>query len=327
MVRLGWILAATLLVIALGLGVALWRVEKRQQTLLERIDRMLEQAKNGTFCEESFDETMLSRTETHFAEYLAGSAVSARNLKREQDQIKELISDISHQTKTPIANLLLYAQLLCEQPLPEKSAACAAALETQAEKLRFLIESLVKTSRLEVGVFALHPQKTAVQPLLAKAAAEIAPKAAQKGIAVTVLPGDETVTACFDEKWTEEALYNLVDNAVKYTPACGKICLSATAYELFVRLDVADTGIGIEENEQAKVFTRFYRSPAVAGQEGVGLGLYLARQIVSRQGGYCRVRSAPGAGSTFSLFLRRDTLPESSGPAKSAESADTIFQH
>lgn len=98
---------------------------------------------------------------------------------------------------------------------------------------------------------------------------------------------------------------NLLDNGVKYTPAGGRITVSVTLYELFCRIDVTDTGPGLAEEEQAKVFQRFYRSPAVQDQAGVGIGLYLVRQIAAGQGGYVRVDSAPGAGSIFSLFLPR----------------------
>ena len=130
------------------------------------------------------------------------------------------------------------------------------------------------------------------------------PRAAAQGPALAAEPTD--LTARFDLKWTVEALYNLVDNAVKYTPAGGSVTLRAREYELFCRIDVTDTGPGIPEAEQAKIFQRFYRSPAVSGEEGVGIGLYLARQIAAGQGGYLKVTSRPGEGSTFSLFLRRE---------------------
>ena len=237
------------------------------------------------------------------AHYLSSSAVSARNLAAEKDAIKTLIGDISHQTKTPIANLLLYAQLLAEQDLPPESRAYVSALEGQAEKLRFLIDALVKTSRLESGVLAMTPKRHGLQQMLEDAAAQAAPRAEAKGIALTVEPTD--LSARFDPKWTTEALYNLVDNAVKYTPTGGSVTLRAVGYELFCRIDVTDTGPGIPEAEQAKIFQRFYRSPSVSGEEGVGIGLYLARQIAAGQGGYLKVTSRPGEGSTFSLFLPR----------------------
>ena len=283
-------------------GFAVW-TRLRTRRMLDTLGKMLDDAIRGEFRESLYDESRLSALETRMAHYLSSNTVSARNLAAEKDAIKTLIGDISHQTKTPIANLLLYAQLLAEQDLPPESRASVSALEGQAEKLRFLIDALVKTSRLESGVLAMTPKRHGLQQLLEDAAAQAAPRAETRGIALTVEPTD--LSARFDPKWTTEALYNLVDNAVKYTPTGGSVTLRAVGYELFCRIDVTDTGPGIPEAEQAKIFQRFYRSPAVSGEEGVGIGLYLARQIAAGQGGYLKVTSRPGEGSTFSLFLPR----------------------
>ena len=132
-----------------------------------------------------------------------------------------------------------------------------SALEGQAEKLQTLIEALVKTSRLEAGVISLHPVLGQIQPMLQSAVSQLLPKAEAKDIKLVVEPGD--VDAVFDPKWTEEAMFNLLDNAVKYTPAGGQITVSTVAYPLFARINVRDTGPGIPEDEQAKVFQRFYR--------------------------------------------------------------------
>ena len=297
------LLALAVLALLAAVGVALW-THLRTRRMLDTLDRMLDDAIRGEFRESLYDESRLSALETRMAHYLSASTVSAKNLAEEKDKIKTLIGDISHQTKTPIANLLLYAQLLGEKDLPPESRAYVSALEGQAEKLRFLIDALVKTSRLETGILAMAPAANPLQSLLDGAVAQAAPKAEAKGILLTVEPA--ALTARFDPKWTTEALYNLVDNAVKYTPAGGSVTLRAREYELFCRIDVTDTGPGIPEAEQAKIFQRFYRSPAVSGEEGVGIGLYLARQIAAGQGGYLKVTSRPGEGSTFSLFLRRE---------------------
>ena len=294
--------ALAVLALLAAVIIALW-THLRARRMLDTLDRMLDAATRGDFRESLYDESRLSALETRMAHYLSSSAVSARNLAAEKDIIKTLIGDISHQTKTPIANLLLYAQLLLEQDLPPESRACVSALERQAEKLQFLIDALVKTSRLETGVLAMAPKSHPIQRLLDGAASQAAPKAEARGIALTVEPAD--LTARFDPKWTSEALYNLVDNAVKYTPAGGSVTLRAIGYELFCRVDVTDTGPGIPEAEQARIFQRFYRSPASSEEEGVGIGLYLARQIAAGQGGYLKVTSRPGEGSTFSLFLPR----------------------
>lgn len=261
---------------------------------------MLDAAINGSFSETTFDESKLSALETRFAHYLSAAETAARNVAQEKDSIQSLIADISHQTKTPIANLLLYSELLQEENLPASATANVDALHNQAEKLHFLIDSLVKLSRLENGIISLAPQRAALQPLLEGLIAQHTAKAAEKGLSLQLLDTDGFAT--FDAKWTAEALSNIVDNAIKYTTH-GTITISAVSYEIFARIDISDSGPGIPESEQAKIFTRFYRAKTVHEQEGVGIGLYLSRQIISGEGGYIKVTSAPGKGSTFSVFL------------------------
>lgn len=294
----GYTLVAAVVLAALG-----WVLLNRRRTrrILENMNRMLEDATRGEFTEDSFDESLLSALESKLAHYLAASTVSARNVQAEKDKLKTLIGDISHQTKTPIANIALYTQLLSEQALPEESRPCVDALEGQTRKLQSLIDALVKTSRLESGVIALHPAPGKLLPTLESAVSQLAPRAAAKSIRITLEPTD--ASAVFDPKWTEEAVYNLLDNAVKYTPAGGAVRVTATAYPMFSAVHVRDTGSGIPEEEQPRVFQRFYRSPEHAEEEGVGIGLYLVRQIAEGQGGYVKISSQPGAGSTFSLYL------------------------
>lgn len=295
-------MTGTLGLAALALAAqSLWH-RWRMKRLLRSLDRMLDAAIRGDFQEEAFDESLRSAVETKLAHYLSASAVSAKNLQEERDKIKSLIADISHQTKTPVANVLLYAQLL-EERAPEDCRAHTAALVEQARKLQSLIDALVKTSRLEAGVLVLHPRPGPLGPMLEEAAAQFAPRAAEKGLELILEPTE--ADAVFDPKWTAEAVCNLIDNAVKYTPS-GKITVSARAYELFARIDVADTGPGVEEEELGKLFRRFYRGGAASQAEGVGVGLYLVRQIAQGQGGYVKVFSKPGQGAKFSLLLPRN---------------------
>lgn len=276
---------------------------RKTQNTMETIEKMLDAAMNGTFAETFFDESRLSALETRFARYLSSAEASSQNVSHEKDRIKSLIADISHQTKTPIANLLLYSELLMEEDLPVSVKANAEVLYDQSEKLRFLIDSLVKLSRLENGIIALSPQDRALQPMLQSIAEQYFVKAAEKGLSLQLY--DTEVFASYDPKWTEEALSNIVDNAIKYTEQ-GTITISAVSYEMFIRIDISDTGIGILEEEHPKIFARFYRSKNVQEQDGVGIGLYLSRKIISDEGGYIKVLSAPGNGSTFSVFLPRE---------------------
>ena len=277
----------------------------RTACTIRQLDEMLTAAMDGRFSEQNFDESRLSALESRLARYLTASALSERNVREQKDQISALISDISHQTKTPVANLQLYAQLLSEQPLTAQGKDCAAAISTQAEKLQTLIESLVKTSRLETGILVLHPQLGEITPVVERAAAQYAPKAGEKGIVLTTQQTEGS--AVFDPKWTEEAVCNLLDNALKYTPAGGTVTVEVKNYELFSAIRVSDTGLGISKGEQAKIFGRFYRAPGAYQAEGVGIGLYLTRQIAEKQGGYVKVESTPGKGSAFSLYIPRET--------------------
>ena len=293
----GYVLIAGALLLAAG---AILYYRGRTRRILDNLSRMLDIAMQGTFTEDSFDESMLSALESKLAHYLAASTVSARNVQAEKEKLKTLIGDISHQTKTPIANILLYTQLLGEQP---GNRDCLDALEGQTRKLQSLIEALVKTSRLESGVIALHPVPGNLLSVLESATAQLAPKAAAKGVSIAMEPAD--ADAVFDPKWTEEAVYNLLDNAVKYTPAGGSVTVSTSSYPMFSVVYVRDTGPGIPEEEQPKVFRRFYRGAEHREEEGVGIGLYLVRQIAQGQGGYVKVSSQMGVGSTFSLYLPR----------------------
>ena len=297
----GYIIAGAAVLLALALVLYdRWRTART----IRRLDDMLTAAMNGSFSEESFDESRLSALESRLGRYLAASALSARNVQEQKDRISALISDISHQTKTPVANLQLYAQLLSEQPLTPQGKECAVAISAQADKLQTLIEALVKTSRLETGILALHPQSGEISPVVERAAAQYAPRAAAKSIALTVRQTEGS--AVFDPKWTEEAICNLLDNAVKYTPPGGTVTVEVKNYELFAAVRVSDTGPGISEEEQAIIFGRFYRAQDAWQAEGVGIGLYLTRQIAEKQGGYVKVESMPGMGSTFSLYLPRE---------------------
>lgn len=296
----GWIAAGGMLAVAaLALVLAHWRCAR----LLRRLDAMLTAAMEGRFLEQTFDESRLSALESRMAQYLAANALSAQKLQTQKDQISALVSDIAHQTRTPVANLQLYAQLLAEQPLTPQGQRCAQAIAAQSEKLQTLIEALVKTSRLETGLLALHPEAGPLAPMLERAAAQYAPQAEAKQLTLRLGPAEGE--ALFDPKWTEEALCTLLDNAIKYTPAGGSVTLAVRSYPMFAAVCVQDTGPGIPEEEQAKIFGRFYRTPGAYQADGLGIGLYLARQIAAGQGGYIRVRSAPGQGSTFALYLPR----------------------
>lgn len=279
-----------------------WKADR----IMDRLDQMIEHAINGEAIETEFDETKMSALETKLAQYLKLNQTSKRELEEEKRRIHELISDISHQTKTPIANMLLYSQLLEEQgtDLNDAQKECVEALTRQAKKLDFLIASLVKTSRLEAGIVSVVPKVQPISLLVKQALEQIRQMAKQKEIGLVLEEADmDAVLVNYDLKWTTEALYNILDNAVKYSDRGTEIKVKVIPYQLFCRIDIKDQGIGMTEGDTAKIFTRFYRAEEVREYEGVGLGLSLAREIVTQEGGYIKVASEPEKGSIFSVFL------------------------
>lgn len=229
-----------------------------------------------------------------------------RNVARERADLQELISDISHQVKTPIANIKMINSTLMNQEVPlHKQKEFLSASASQLDKLDFLMQAMIKTSRLETGVISLEKKIQPIYDTLASALGGILLNAEKKQIDVSV-DCPEHLSVPHDRKWTSEALFNILDNAVKYTPQNGKITVTVECWELYLKISISDSGKGIPEKHQGVIFKRFYREDDVHDIEGIGIGLYLAREIITMQGGYIKVTSTPGIGSCFMIFLLRD---------------------
>lgn len=304
-----WLYMGAIIILVLICICATIYFVKREKKLVSHIQKMLDDAIAGVFEDKRLDESQISSIENSMWRYLCDNKVSYVNISDEKAQIQTMISDISHQTVTPIANIELYSQLLEEWYVNNNAELDADVMEEissireQAEKLDFLVQSLVKISRLETGIIAVNPQENDISFLLDAVEKQYRSKAEQKGIRFSV--DFSEYDAYYDLKWSLEAIGNIVDNAIKYTDNGGKIQIRARQYSMFVRIDIIDNGIGVAESEQGGIFTRFYRSASVNDKPGVGIGLYLAREVLKAQDGYIKVESKVGEGSIFSVFLLR----------------------
>lgn len=227
---------------------------------------------------------------------------SQENL-RQREQLEAMISDISHQVKTPIAGIRMYHYLLERKNLTEeKREEFLQSARHQVDKLEFFMQSMIRMSRLETGLVKVQPEEGSVYDLIEQAVCDVALKADEKHMDIRIACG-EGLTAYFDRKWTLEAVFNVLDNSVKYTNPGGRIEISAGKTDFFVRIKIKDNGKGIEDAHIPDIFKRFYREPESAGVEGVGIGLYLAQEIVMKQKGFMEVRSRLGEGTEVYINL------------------------
>ncbi len=304
----GWVLLAGGLLTACAL---VWlflltllfakRLSQFTNDLCQTMDSMITGGQEPARAEDR--ETIFARISYRLSRLYNILQENRRRVDQERRELQTLVSDISHQVKTPVANLKMVTDTLLAKPVTEQERRdFLQGIRSQTDKLEFLVQSMGKASRLETGAITLEKKDVPLLDTLAQAMSGIVYGAEQKGISVEVQCPDD-LRVSHDSKWTAEALFNLLDNAVKYTPAGGKISVSVERWEMYVKLDVTDTGKGIPESRQAAIFRRFYREEEVHDQPGVGIGLYLAREIITRQGGYIKVASEVGRGSTFSVFL------------------------
>ena len=269
--------------------------------LCQTLDNMIAGNEEPTRPEDS--ETQLARIRHRLARLYQIMQENRRKVDEERQELQSLVSDISHQVKTPVSNLKMVTDTLLTKPVTDQERVdFLQGIRSQTDKLDFLFQALVKTSRLETGAIQLEKNDSLLFDTLAQAMSGIVYSAEKKNITVTV-DCPEDLHLPHDSKWTAEALFNLLDNAVKYSLTGGKISVSVERWEMYVKLDVTDTGKGISESNQASIFRRFYREEEVHDEQGVGIGLYLTREIITRQGGYIKVTSEVGKGSTFSVFL------------------------
>lgn len=267
----------------------------------ETIDVMM---KGETVSRKIFDEdTLLDRIRYQLYRLYQMMDAGKRTIEEQRADLQGLISDISHQFKTPVTNLKLGTATLLEQELPkEQRTEYLQSIYAQIDKLDFLMGALLKSSRLETGVITQEKQEAPIYETLAAALGSVFLKAEEKQLKVVVKCPDH-LTVLHDPKWTSEALFNILDNAVKYTPAGGSITITVLRLEACTRIDITDTGKGIPESHYPFIFKRFYREPEVHNVEGVGLGLYLTREIITKQGGSIKVTSEAGKGTTFTIFF------------------------
>ena len=228
----------------------------------------------------------------------------ARSADNEKEQVKSLVSNMSHQLKTPLANLSLYAEILGQGEIaPERKAEFADKMQRQIEKLNWIVESLSKMVKLEQNIDGFEVKDTPIRQTILDAVDTVYEKVEKKELHLD-LEAFEDRALYHNRKWTVEVFANLLENAIKYTDKGGAISIRVKPYELYTEIQFADNGRGIRREELTDIFKRFYRSPEVENMEGSGIGLYLSNLILEKEKGYISATSEYGKGSCFSVFLQ-----------------------
>ncbi len=313
-------IAAALTGCFFGAGVMYVRQRKKREQELQKLAGLTEAVLKEQRIEAaaSGEETLYAKMENQLVrvqEILQGRSEAA---VRSRDEIQKLISKIAHQMRTPLTNVETYLGLLHDEIEEETGSAemllkYVDAAEESGKKLYFLVENFIKMSRLEQHIIQIRKEEGDILRTVRNALGQIQDQAERKGIAFDVtLP--ERAVCMHDPNWIGEAFYNILDNAVKYTmpagmpsapdeicaggyqkrspyiPSASGIKVDVTADEMFLKIRIRDYGIGIEAGEENQIFRRFYRGRRVTSQEGFGIGLYLAREIVSLHGGFLAVK-------------------------------------
>lgn len=269
-------------------------------------DMLMELEEREIFAET--EDTLLSKLQSKVTRLVRILKNKNKQSEREHENIKELVSDTSHQLKTPISNLKMYSQFLEDETLPpEKRREYVRIIRLSVERLNFLSENMIKISRLESGLIQLDMQNQSLNETILKSVKDIYPKARQKQVEIIYREETQAILS-HDRNWTAEAVFNCLDNAVKYAGTDSRIILSIRRLGMFTEISVEDENGSIPESEQAKIFKRFYRGKNSREIEGIGIGLYLSNEIAIRQGGYMNLKVTE-KGNIFSIILYNNSQP------------------
>lgn len=278
--------------VAVGSGI-MFRIQRKMRTReLERIVHLTEDIKNGKRIRASApgEELLLSRIELDLVrvqEILEGRKSEA---EKSRNEIQKLISEIAHQMRTPLTNIETYTEIIRKEAGNDgQMDVYLSALEESERKLDFLVESFVKMSRLEQHVIQIRKERADLVKTVRDALGQVQSRAERKNICFDIHFPEQAVCS-HDANWLGEAVYNMLDNGVKYSSPGGRIDVSGSVNDMFYKIRVRDYGIGIDAGEESMIFRRFYRGKRVTGQEGFGIGLYLAREIVNLHGGFMLAR-------------------------------------
>lgn len=295
---------SSIILLILLFFVVWWSIREKRKTY-RRIDELLDRVLNQEIILDSdVKEGEYSALVSKIKQIQEVLENHARSAETEKEQVKSLVSNMSHQLKTPLANLSLYAEILGKSEFSkERKNEFFSKMQRQIEKLNWMVESLSKMVKLEQNLDDFEIKNTKIRQTILDAVDTVYEKLEKKDIQLD-MESFEDRFLYHNRKWTVEVFVNLLENAIKYTEKGGFISIRVKSYELYTEIQISDNGRGIRQEELTDIFKRFYRSPEVENMEGSGIGLYLCNLILEKEKGYITAISEYGKGSCFSVFLQ-----------------------
>lgn len=292
----------------IGLSMVLSIIISRKyiQNQMNVLDRILDNISDGKDTDEieKYSDSLDGRLRHKIERIKKLNESRSNELIQDKKIIEQMIGDISHQIKTPMSNILIYGELISDENIPVNDRIeFSERIINQSKKINGLVENMTKVARLESGVIQLKIECSDIKGSVEESISCVSAKLIEKNISIDTSEVNMVkVQKC--KKWTEEALINILDNAIKYSETGSTISLKTEIMPTFTALSISDRGVGIKESEYTEIFKRFYRANDNKVKDGVGLGLFIARTIMEKQGGYITVKSQMGKGSTFTLFFQ-----------------------
>ncbi|GKX31297.1 hypothetical protein SH1V18_37770 [Vallitalea longa] len=285
-----------------------YRTIKYIYTRLSTVNKNVTLAINGNYDStkeyvSDYDEGILYSIEYQLNTLICKLNSNRECVNNEKKRLNTLVTEITHQLKTPVAAIKLFNSLLQNNEIgEEKKLNMISKMSDEIHKVEWFVESLTDISKLETGLIQINIKENNINKTITEAVNSIYVSAREKDIEINMKNNHNNIF-CYDAKWTKEAITNILDNAVKYTDIEGTITIECVKTVMSNKIIINDNGRGIDKNDIPFIFDRFYKSDKTGIDKGIGIGLYLAKEIMKSQDGTIKVYSELDKGSRFELIF------------------------
>lgn len=223
-------------------------------------------------------------------------------LEKDKIYLADSLADISHQLKTPLTSLMVMVDLLKDEKNIDKQKQFISIIEIQISKIKWLVENLLKLSKLDAGTIKFKKEKIDVLSVITKSLSPFLVQMEMKNISLETTINDFSFTG--DLNWTSEAVENIIKNCIEHTADYGKLNIETGVTNIYSYIKITDNGCGIKKKDLPHIFERFYQGEN-SSKESVGIGLALAKTIVENQGGSIEVTSEENVGTEFIIKFNK----------------------